>query len=78
VLLLQGMEDAVVPPSQAEKMLAALEASGTPHAYIAFEGEQHGWRKASTIVRAHEAELAFYGEVFGFAPADDVEPVELR
>jgi dipeptidyl aminopeptidase/acylaminoacyl peptidase len=75
VLLLQGLEDAIVPPSQAERMLEGLRATGTPHAYIAFEGEQHGWRKAGTIVRAHEAELAFYGQVFGFTPADDVGPV---
>jgi dipeptidyl aminopeptidase/acylaminoacyl peptidase len=77
VLLLQGLEDAIVPPSQAERMVEALRASGTPHAYIAFPGEQHGWRKAETITRAHEAELAFYGQVFGFTPADHIAPIDL-
>jgi len=75
VLLVQGLEDEVVPPSQAEAMVRALAARGIPHAYLAFEGEQHGFRKAETIKRAFEAELWFYGRVFGFEPADPVEPV---
>jgi dipeptidyl aminopeptidase/acylaminoacyl peptidase len=68
VLLLQGLEDAVVPPSQAEMFRDALAAKGIPHAYLAFEGEQHGFRKATTIVAALEAELSFYGQIFGFTP----------
>jgi dipeptidyl aminopeptidase/acylaminoacyl peptidase len=68
VLLLQGLEDAVVPPSQAEMFRDALAAKGIPHAYIAFEGEQHGFRKSETIIAALEAELSFYGQVFGFTP----------
>ncbi|HEX6230078.1 MAG TPA: S9 family peptidase [Actinomycetota bacterium] len=78
VLLLQGLEDAVVPPSQAEIMIRALEANGVPFAYLAFEGEQHGFRKAETIARSYQAELAFYGEVLGFEPADDLPPLVLR
>lgn len=78
VILLQGLEDAIVPPSQAELMIAALERKGIPYAYLAFEGEQHGFRKAETIRRATEAELAFYGRVFGFDPADELEPLELH
>jgi dipeptidyl aminopeptidase/acylaminoacyl peptidase len=78
LLLLQGMEDAVVPPSQTEQMAAALAAGGTPHATVYFDGEQHGWRRAETIRAAVEAELAFYGQVLGFTPADDVAPVTLR
>jgi dipeptidyl aminopeptidase/acylaminoacyl peptidase len=70
-LVLQGLEDAVVPPSQAEQIVAALRERGVTHAYLAFEGEQHGFRQASTIIRALEAELAFYGHVLGFAPADE-------
>jgi dipeptidyl aminopeptidase/acylaminoacyl peptidase len=77
VLLLQGLEDEVVPPTQAEQMVEALKRSGVPHAYIAFEGEQHGFRRAETIIRALEAELSFYAQVFGFQPADDIEEVEL-
>lgn len=77
LILLQGLEDAVVPPSQAEAMVAELAANGTPHAYVAFEGEQHGFRKAENIIRAVEAELSFYGQVLGFEPAGDIEPVAI-
>ena len=69
VLLLQGLEDEVCPPEQADRFAAALEGSGIQHAYLTFEGEQHGFRKASTIQTALEAELSFYGQVFGFTPA---------
>lgn len=78
VILLQGLEDEVVPPSQAEQMAAALEAKGIPYAYLAFEGEQHGFRKAENIERATEAELYFYGRIFGFEPADEIEPVDIH
>jgi dipeptidyl aminopeptidase/acylaminoacyl peptidase len=78
MLLLQGAEDAVVPPSQVEIMVEALRARGLPYAYLLFEGEQHGFRKAETIERAYEAELSFYGQVLGFEPAGDVPvlPIE--
>jgi dipeptidyl aminopeptidase/acylaminoacyl peptidase len=69
VILFQGLEDEVVPPSQAEEMVAALERNGVPYEYLAFEGEQHGFRKAETVEACLEAELAFYGRVFGFEPA---------
>ncbi len=69
VILFQGLEDEIVPPSQAETMVAALQAGGIPHAYLAFEGEQHGFRRAETKVRCLEAELAFYGRILGFEPA---------
>ncbi len=75
LILFQGLEDKVVPPEQAEVMVEALRMRGLPFAYVAFEGEQHGFRKAETIVRAVEAELWFYGRVLGFEPADQVEPV---
>ena len=78
MIILQGSEDEVVPPNQAELMVAALDAKGLPHAYVLFEGEQHGFRKAENIIRALEAELSFYAQVFGFTPAGDVEPVEVR
>jgi dipeptidyl aminopeptidase/acylaminoacyl peptidase len=68
VLLLQGSEDKVVPPAQAEVLVAALEANGVPHRYVLFQGEGHGFHLAETIVAALTAELEFYGEVLGFEP----------
>jgi dipeptidyl aminopeptidase/acylaminoacyl peptidase len=78
VILFQGLEDRVVPPSQAERMVAALRAKDLPFAYLAFAGEQHGFRKASTIQRTLEAELYFYSRVFKFPLAEPVEPVEIE
>jgi dipeptidyl aminopeptidase/acylaminoacyl peptidase len=77
VLLLQGLEDEICPPEQANRFVAGLAGSGVPHAYLTFEGEQHGFRKAETIVAALEAELSFYGQVFGFTPAG-VPELDLR
>jgi len=77
VIFFQGLEDKVVPPAQAEAMVAALERKGVPVAYLPFEGEQHGFRKAENIKRCIEAELYFYGRVFGFTPADDLDPVPI-
>jgi dipeptidyl aminopeptidase/acylaminoacyl peptidase len=77
VIFFHGLEDKVVPPSQARMMADALRAKGLPVACLMFEDEQHGFRRAETIVRALEAELYFYGRVFGFQPADAVEPVTI-
>jgi len=77
LILFQGLEDKVVPPNQSQMMADAVRAKGLPVAYLAFEGEQHGFRKAETIVRALEAELYFYGRVFAFAPADRLDPVPI-
>jgi dipeptidyl aminopeptidase/acylaminoacyl peptidase len=77
VLILQGLDDRVVPPSQAEAIVAALTAKGIPHAYLAFEGEGHGFRAATAIRRSLEAELSFLGQVFGYQPADALEPLQL-
>jgi dipeptidyl aminopeptidase/acylaminoacyl peptidase len=77
VLVMQGLDDKVVPPSQAEAIVEALAANGIPHAYIAFEGEGHGFRGASAIRRSIEAELSFLGQVFGFDPADELERVAI-
>lgn len=68
VLLLQGLDDKIVPPSQSEMFRDALARKGIPHAYLAYEGEQHGFRKADSIINALESELSFYGQVFGFEP----------
>lgn len=78
VIFFQGLEDKVVPPDQAERMVRALEAGGTPVAYVAFEGEQHGFRQADHIRRALDGEFYFYARVFGFEPADEIEPVEIK
>jgi dipeptidyl aminopeptidase/acylaminoacyl peptidase len=70
IIFFQGLEDRVVPPNQAELMVEALRRKGLPVAYLTFAGEQHGFRKAETIQTVLRAELAFYGRVFGFEPAD--------
>ncbi|MFT7599401.1 MAG: dipeptidyl aminopeptidase/acylaminoacyl peptidase [Acidimicrobiales bacterium] len=76
LLVLQGTEDEIVPPNQAEAIVASLASKGIPHAAIYFEGEQHGFRQAENIVRSLEAELWFYGRVFDFQPADPIDPIE--
>jgi dipeptidyl aminopeptidase/acylaminoacyl peptidase len=78
VLILQGAEDRIVPPAQAEQIVDALWERRLPHAYLLFPGEDHGFRAAANIIRSFEAELSFYGQVFGFAPADAIEPVEVH
>ncbi len=78
VILLQGADDKVVPPNQAYDMADALRSKGLPVALIVFDGEGHGFRRAENIIRAQEAELSFYGQVFGFTPADEVEPVPIE
>jgi dipeptidyl aminopeptidase/acylaminoacyl peptidase len=78
LLILQGLEDEVVPPAQSEVLAEALRKNGLPYAYLAFEGEQHGFRRAENIVRAAEAELSFYARVFGFEPADPLPPLTIE
>lgn len=68
LITFQGAEDKVVPPDQSRAIVSALKAKGVPVAYIEFDGEQHGFRKAESIVRSLESELVFYGQVFGFTP----------
>ena len=77
VIFFQGLDDKVVPPAQAEAMVAALRSRGIPVAYLAFEGEGHGFRMKETLRRALEAELSFYAQVFGFEPGDEIERVTL-
>jgi len=76
VLLLHGLDDPVVPPQQAESIAADLAAHGIRHAYLPFEGESHGFRKAESIIASLEAELSFYGQILGFTPPG-VPPVKL-
>lgn len=78
VIFFQGLDDPIVPPAQSEAMVDVLRRKGLPVAYLPFEGESHGFRRAETLVRALEAELAFYGAVFGFEPADEIPPIPLE
>ena len=78
LLLLQGLDDKVVPPPQAEVIVDALRQRGIPYAYIAFEGEGHGFRSAENVKRALGAHLSFLAQVFGFEPADELEPIEIE
>ncbi len=77
LIVLQGLQDEVVPPAQAEVIVEALRANGIPHAYLTFDDEQHGFRVAANIVRSITAELSFYAQVYGFSPADPIEPVDI-
>ncbi|MGB8940465.1 MAG: prolyl oligopeptidase family serine peptidase, partial [Streptomyces sp.] len=76
-LLLQGLDDVICPPEQAERFVSELEGRGVPHAYIAFEGEGHGFRRADTLIRALEAELALYAQVFRLKLAGAAPTLEL-
>ncbi len=78
LIIFQGLEDKVVPPNQAEKMVNALREKGLPVAYVPFEGEQHGFRRAENIKRTLDGELYFYSRVFGFIPSDEIEPVPIE
>jgi len=78
LLLLQGLDDKVVPPAQSEVIVKALEQRGIPHAYIAIAGEGHGFRKAENQKRALAAHASFLAQVFGFDLADEVEPIEIE
>jgi dipeptidyl aminopeptidase/acylaminoacyl peptidase len=77
LITFQGDEDLAVPPAQSRGIVAAVRARGKPVAYLEFQGEQHGFRRAENIVRALEAELYFLGRIFGFMPADAIEPVPI-
>lgn len=77
VIFLQGLDDKVVPPNQAEDMLAALKKKGIPVAYVPFEGESHGFRQAGNIVKAIESEFYFYSKIFKFIPAEELKPIRI-
>ncbi len=78
IILFQGLDDKVVPPNQAELMVEAMREKGLPYAYVAYEGEGHGFRKAENIKRTLDGELYFYSRIFGFALAAPVEPVRIE
>lgn len=78
LILFQGLLDKVVPPNQSQAMFDAVRAKGLPVAYVSFPNERHGFRALQSSQRALSAELYFYGRVFGFTPADDIEPVPIE
>lgn len=78
VIFFQGLDDKIVPPNQAQLMVDVLRKKGMPVAYVSFEGEGHGFRMAKNIKRSLDGEFYFYGKVFGFVPADDIEPVPIE
>ncbi len=78
LILFQGLDDPIVPPSQSEAVYRTARAKGLPVAYLTFAGEGHGFRRAETIARVFEAELFFLSQVFGFALAEPVEPVPIE
>jgi dipeptidyl aminopeptidase/acylaminoacyl peptidase len=80
LIVLQGLEDEVVPPNQATMIVDALKSRGIPVAYLPFEGEQHGFRRAENIRRALDGELSFYAQIYGFdlPPEEAIEPVEIQ
>ena len=78
VIFFQGTDDVIVTPDQTEMIVEALRSKGIPIAYLLFDGEQHGFRRAENIKRALDSELYFYSRIFGFKPADPVEPVPIE
>ncbi|HEX7760885.1 MAG TPA: prolyl oligopeptidase family serine peptidase [Caulobacteraceae bacterium] len=78
LIIFQGADDPIVPPNQAHMILDALRERQQPVAYIEYAGEGHGFRKAENIINAKQAELYFYGQVFGFEPADVLPEVRIE
>ena len=78
VLVQQGSDDKIVPVEEAERIVDALFERRIPHAYLLYEGEDHGFRGKDAIIRSFGGELSFYAQVFGFEPADDIEPLEIQ
>src|SRR6185503_113739 len=78
VLVQQGADDKIVPIEEAERIVDALFERQIPHAYLLYPGEDHGFRGRDAIIRSFGAELSFYAQVFGFEPADDIEPLEIQ
>jgi dipeptidyl aminopeptidase/acylaminoacyl peptidase len=78
MILFHGLDDRVVPPNQAERIVEALRQKGLPVAYLGFPGEQHGFRRAENVKQSLDAELAFYAAIFGFPVADPIEPLHIE
>jgi dipeptidyl aminopeptidase/acylaminoacyl peptidase len=78
LIVFQGADDEVVPPNQSALIVEALRSRGIPLSYLLFPGEGHGFRKPDTVIRALQAELSFYSQVFGFTPADTLPPLTIE
>ena len=78
MIVLQGADDAIVPPNQSRMIVDALDKRGLPVAYLEFAGEHHGFRQAATIIKALQSELSFYAQVFGFEPAGETIDVDIK
>jgi dipeptidyl aminopeptidase/acylaminoacyl peptidase len=78
LIIFQGADDPIVPPNQSALIVAALRGRGVPLAYLLYAGESHGFRKPENIIRSLQAELSFYGQVFGFKPADMLPPLTIE
>ena len=78
IIFFQGAEDAIVPPNQAQLMFDAVRAKEIPTAYVLFEGEQHGFRRADSIKRSLEGELYFYSKIFNFELAEEIAPIPIE
>ena len=78
MLFLQGLEDKVVPPNQSELMFVELRNKEIPTAYVAYEGEGHGFRQADNIIHSLESELYFYGKIFGLSPAGNLPEITIE
>ena len=78
MIILQGSEDAVVPPNQAELVVDSLKENGIRHSYLLFEGEGHGFRKAENIIAALEAEYSFFSQIFDFQSPDTIVKVSIQ
>jgi dipeptidyl aminopeptidase/acylaminoacyl peptidase len=78
VIVLQGADDPIVPPNQSARIVEALRARHVPVAYVLYPGESHGFRKPETIINSLQAELSFFGQVFGFKPADQLPPLTIE
>jgi dipeptidyl aminopeptidase/acylaminoacyl peptidase len=78
MILLQGLEDKVVPPAQAETMIEELERKNLPFTYVVFENEGHGFRRQENVIHSLEAELSFYAQIFGLQLGEPITPVLIR
>jgi dipeptidyl aminopeptidase/acylaminoacyl peptidase len=78
LIVFQGADDPIVPPNQSDLIVEALRARGVPLAYLLYPGESHGFRKPENVIRSLQCELSFYGQVFGFTPADQLPPLTIE
>jgi dipeptidyl aminopeptidase/acylaminoacyl peptidase len=78
LIVFQGADDPIVPPNQSAMIVEALRRRSVPVAYLLYPGESHGFRKPENVIRSLQSELSFYGQVFGFTPADQLPPLTVE